>query len=403
MSEPEIKLYETEEEAKRAKRYSRERLRAMATSTVWSASVVGAFGFSGGSARLKRRLQAAFPNGRFVRPGYVATAIAGSAALELPAAYLTGYRLEHKYGLSKQPLKGWMRDRAISTAVGIAISAPLLTGANEVMRRKPRTWWLWLSGASIPVSVLLSNLAPVLIMPLFNKFEPLTDEELSKRIRDLTERSGLSIAGVFQMDMSKQSEKANAFFTGVGNTKRIVLGDTMLDRYSQDEILGVVAHEAAHQIHRDIWTLMAMGSATTLAVAWTVHRIAHDLVDATSRITRVNRVDDIAALPLLGIVAGVVGASLIPINAALSRVIERRADRFALEQTQNGAAYASTMVRLGHQNLADPTPSKFVTALIYSHPPIAERIGRALEFQRNRSHEPEKFGGNFTGALRSLR
>jgi STE24 endopeptidase len=403
MSEPEIKLYESEEEAKRAKRYSRERLKAMAISTVWSAVVVGAFALSGVSARLKQRLQTSFPDERFVRPAYVATAIAGSAALELPAAYLTGYRLEREYGLSKQPLNGWMRDRAISAAVGIAFSAPLLTGANEVMRRKPRYWWLWLSGASIPVSVLLSNLAPVLIMPLFNKFEPLQDEELSKRIQALTKRSGLSLAGVFQMDMSKQSEKANAFFTGVGNTKRIVLADTMLDRYSHDEILGVVAHEAAHQVHRDIWTLIAMGSATTLAVAWTVHRVAPELVEATSKFTGVDRDDDIAALPVLGVVAGIVGAMLIPINAALSRVIERRADRFALEQTRNGSAYASTMVRLGRQNLADPFPSKLVTALIYSHPPIVERIERALNFERIRSNDPERFGEEMASELRSLR
>jgi STE24 endopeptidase len=187
--------------------------------------------------------------------------------------------------------------------------------------------------------------------------------------------------------MSKQSEKANAFFTGVGNTKRIVLGDTMLGRYKPEEILGVVAHEAAHQVHRDIWTLIAMGSATTLAIAWTVNKIAPNLIRATASVTEVDRVDDIAALPILGLVAGVAGAALIPLNAAISRMIERRADRFAVRATQNGAAYASTMVRLGRQNLADPNPSKLVTALIYSHPPIMDRIKRALEYERIRGNE----------------
>jgi STE24 endopeptidase len=187
--------------------------------------------------------------------------------------------------------------------------------------------------------------------------------------------------------MSKQSEKANAFFTGVGNTKRIVLGDTMLDRYTPEEILGVVAHEAAHQVHRDIWTLIAMGSATTLAIAWTVNKVAPDPILATSKMTGVESVDDIAALPMMGLIGGLIGAAMIPLNAAISRVIERRADRFALETTEDGAAYASTMVRLGRQNLADPSPSKLVTALIYSHPPITERIARALEYDRIEGNE----------------
>jgi STE24 endopeptidase len=392
MANSPVQLYENDEDAARAKRYSHERLKAMAISATWGAAGLGLFAFTGASARLKEKLQQSMPDGRLVRSAYVASAMAGSATLEAPIAYLTSYRLERRYELTKQPIAGWIRDRAVSTAVGIALMTPILTGANEVMRRKPNNWWLWLSAASIPVSVVLSNLAPVLIMPLFNKFEPLNDEVLSRQIGDLTTRSGLAIAGVYQMDMSKQSEKANAFFTGVGNTKRIVLADTMLDRYSHDEILGVVAHEAAHQVHRDIWSLIAMGSASTLVVAWTVNRLGPTLVRSTSNATRVEHVDDIAALPVLGIVAGLVGAALMPLNAALSRLIERRADRFALAQTQNGAAYASTMIRLGRQNLADPTPSKLVTALMYSHPPILERIERALAFERIRRNEPKTSG-----------
>jgi STE24 endopeptidase len=302
--------------------------------------------------------------------------------LELPVSYLTSYRLERTYELSKQPFSGWLRDRAVSLAVGVALSAPALTAANEVMRRRPKTWWIVLSAASIPVSVVLSNLAPVLIMPLFNRFDPLDDGELASRIEELTQRSGLRIAGVYRMDMSKQTEKANAFFTGIGNTKRIVLADTLLDRYPPDEILGVVAHEAAHQVHRDIWTLIALGSASTLAMAWTVHKTAPEVIRETARLTGVEHVDDIAALPILGLVAGLVGSALIPLNAACSRFIERRADRFALEKTGNGAVYASTMARLGRQNLADPSPSRILTALIYSHPPIHERIERALTFDR---------------------
>src|SRR5262245_9982349 len=355
-----FELYETSEEAERAKRYSRDRVAALAINTACGAAGLALFAFSGASVRLRQKLETVLPSRMLVRPVYVAAAMASSSLLELPVAYLTGYQLERRYDLTSQPAAGWLRDRAVSALVGIALATPLLTAANEVMRRKPQTWWLWFSAASIPISVVLSNLAPILIMPLFNKFEPLKDEALDLRIHNLAERSGLSIAGVFQMDMSKQSEKANAFFTGVGNTKRIVLADTMLDRYPHDEIIGVVAHEAAHQVHRDIWTLIAMGSGTTLAVTWAVNKISPDLVDAASSYTGVERVDDIAALPILGLAAGLIGAVLVPVNAAISRLIERRADRFALDQTRNGNAYASTMVRLGRQNLADPSPSRLL-------------------------------------------
>src|SRR5215211_7401224 len=152
-----IQLYETDEDASRAKRYSRDRLKAMAINAAWGAVGLGLFAFTGTSARLKKNLQQSLLDGRLVRPTYVVAAMAGSAFFDVPVAYLTGYRLERRFELTKQPIAGWLRDRAVSSAVGIALAAPLLTGANEVMRRKPGSWWLWLSAASIPVSVVLSN------------------------------------------------------------------------------------------------------------------------------------------------------------------------------------------------------------------------------------------------------
>jgi STE24 endopeptidase len=184
------------------------------------------------------------------------------------------------------------------------------------------------------------------------------------------------------MDMSRQSEKANAFFTGVGNTKRIVLADTLLDKFSEDEIVGVVAHELAHQVHRDIWTLIAMGAGTTLFAAWAVKQVGPEFISKTSSLTGVEEIADIDALPVVALVAAAVGSSLGPINAAISRYFERRADRYAVEQTRDGKSYASTLTRLGRQNLADPSPSRLAVALLYSHPPIPERIHSALSFDK---------------------
>jgi STE24 endopeptidase len=377
----EVRIYESELEAARAKRYSRIRLATLAGSTAWTLAGLSLIAFTGASKRLKRKLELALPDERLVRPAFVASAIAASWSWNLPVAHFAGYRIEREYELTQQTPRGWLRDEVVSLGVGSVLSVPALTLANEVMRRRPRDWWIILSAATIPVSVVLSNLAPILIMPLFNKFERLEGLDLAVRIEELARKSGVPIAGVYRMDMSRQSEKANAFFTGVGNTKRIVLADTLLDKFPEAETMGVVAHELAHQVHRDIWTLIAMGTGSTLFIAWGTGKLAPKVIRQTSKLTGVNDLADIAALPILGLTAAAFASIVAPINAAISRIIERRADRFALEQTRDGRIYAATMARLGRQNLADPTPSRLVTALMYSHPPLAERIKRALAFQ----------------------
>lgn len=381
-----LQMYETKDEANRAKRYNRIRLATLAGKSAWSAVGLGLFAFTGNSTRLKKTLEAFSPETRLVRPAFIASVIAANWLWDLPVGHLAGHRVERKYGLTKQTSRGWLRDQSVGLGVGLALAVPALTGANEVMRRRPRDWWIVLSAATIPVSVVLSNLAPVLIMPLFNKFEPLSDKDLAAQIEELAARSGMPIAGVYSMDMSRQTEKANAFFTGVGNTKRIVLADTMLHNFPENETMGVVAHELAHQVHRDMWTLMAMGTTTTLSVAWGVSKIGPGVVAWMNDTTGVETISDFAALPVLGLVAAAIGLSLTPLNSAISRFIERRADQFALEQTRDGRSYAETMARLGRQNLADPSPSRLVATLLYSHPPIAERIARALVFQQSIEH-----------------
>ncbi len=385
-------LYENEEDASKAKRYSKTRLKALAAKTLWTIGGLSLFASTGASKSLKNKIEQSVPDPRLVKPTYVAAVIGASWLWDLPASYFTGLKIERKFELTKQSNSGWARDQAIGLGVEMALAVPALTVANEIMNRRPRDWWLILSAATIPVSVVLSNLAPVIIMPLFNKFEPLADGELSKRISELAERSGVSIAGVYKIDMSRQSEKANAFFTGVGNTKRIVLADTLLERFTEDETVGVVAHELAHQVHRDMWTLIGMGSGSTLLAAWAVKQAGPTVIAKTEGLTRVDDMGDISALPVIGLTLAVVGASLTPINAAISRFFERRADRFAVEETRDGRSYASTLTRLGRQNLADPSPSRLVTTLLYSHPPIPERIQRALAFDKTQGGETAKMG-----------
>lgn len=363
--------------ADRAREYSRTKDRLSLLSTAISLLGGGAFVFSGLARRLNDRLLP--PTGASVvqRGKYIATVGALSTVISLPLRYYSGYVIEKRYELSKQTTADWLADQAKMTALSMPLEVGLLEGLYAAIRRWPQSWWLVVSGATIPLTAALSQLLPVLIAPRFNRYEPLADEELAERLRDLTDRAGVPVADVMQMDMSRRTSKANAFFAGLGPTRRIVLADTMLDTFTPEEIEGVVAHEAAHQIHRDIWRLIGMAALTTLATAASVHAVAGRLVRAMPSLTGTSDLANPRSLPVLGIVASVVGVLLSPWQLAQSRRMERRADSFAIRLTGNPRGYAGAMRKLSEQNLADPNPSRAVTFLLHSHPPLSERIAAA--------------------------
>jgi STE24 endopeptidase len=358
----------------KAKRYSRTRLAALIASTVWTALGLIWFAVDRRASRLHGAIGRRVPDRRWAGPLFIAAASAFAWLSHLPAAYFGGYLVERRFELSKQPLRGWLADQIKALVVSTAVQTPLLSAAFVVIRRRPSDWWLVLSAAAVPLTVLLSNLAPVLLMPLFNRFVPLRDGALAARIRALGDRGGVRISDVYEMDMSRQSERPNALFTGLGNSKRIVLGDTLLERFADDEIEAVVAHELGHQVHADIWRFIAFGAGSGFALAWILSRTAPEVVKRTSDRTGVASVGDEASLPVLALLATIIGIVLMPIQAAFSRALEQRADRFAIELTRDGEAYARAMERLAALSLADPDPPPAVVFMLYSHPPIAERI-----------------------------
>jgi len=364
----------------KAKRYSRTRLAVLLAGTGWSVARSAWFAGGGRSARLRRAVEEVAPERRLAAPAYVAAAAGFSWVSGLPLSYLGGHRVERRFGLTKQSDRGWLGDQLKGLGLGLVLQVPLTTAAFAVIRRRPRDWWALLAGGTVVLGVVASNLAPVLILPLFNRFEPLPDRAVADRIRALGERAGVPIADVFRMDMSRQTEKPNAFFTGLGNTKRIVLSDTLLDRFTPEEVDGVVAHELGHQVHGDIWRLIGFGGALGTAAAYAAYRLAPPLVRRSAARTGVLTLGDEASLPLLGLVLAAIGFVTAPMQAAFGRAIERRTDRFALELTRDGAAYAATMERLAAQSLADPDPPAPVVFFLYGHPPIAERIAAARAF-----------------------
>jgi STE24 endopeptidase len=302
----------------------------------------------------------------------------------LPLAYLADYALEHRFGLSTQDHRGWLVDRAKATALGLAFELPITLVSYATIRRSPRRWWLILSGLALPFTVLLAQLYPVLIAPIFNRFTPLDDPGLVERVRALAARAGVPVADVVRMDLSRQTRKANAFFAGVGPTRRIALGDTLLERFSPDEVEVIVAHELAHQLHRDVWKGVALGSAVTLGGAFALSRLAPPLARRLGRRTGVARIDDVASLPLFGLLLGLIGAASLPLASAFSReLVERPADRRALALTGRPDAFVSAMRKLAEQNLADPDPPRLIHLLLHSHPSVAERIAMAQAVAAN--------------------
>ncbi len=295
--------------------------------------------------------------------------------INLPLSYYEGYILPHRYELSNQTLSGWITDQLKGILVGGVLGIIVLEVIYAILRAYPTYWWLWAAILLLVFNVILSNLAPTLLMPLFNKFVPLGDEhaELAERLLQLARRSGTYVRGVFKFDMSRRTKQANAALTGLGNTRRIILGDTLLNEFSTDEIETIMAHELGHQVNKDIPLGIAFGSLTTLVglfvasvvMEWGVHAFGFSAPG------------DIAAFPLFAIVLGLYGLVTMPLENGFSRWREWRADEYALTLTHNGTAYASALRRLANQNLADAEPEEWVEWLLYSHPALGKRIAMA--------------------------
>jgi STE24 endopeptidase len=293
----------------------------------------------------------------------------------LPLSYYSGFVLPHRFGLSTQTLTGWIGDQVKALALGAILGGLILEVVYAVLRAAPETWWLWAAGLSLLFNVVLSNLAPVLIFPLFFKFVPLGEEhaDLVQRLIGLAERANTKVRGVFKFDMSRRTKAANAALMGLGNTRRIALGDTLLNEFTPDEIETVLAHELGHHVNQDIPIGILVESALTLGGLY----LASLGLKWGAAAFGFAGPADVAALPILALAMGAYGLVTLPLGNAYSRWRERRADEYALRATGNGPAYASALTRLANQNLADADPEPWVEFLLYSHPALGKRIAMA--------------------------
>jgi STE24 endopeptidase len=296
----------------------------------------------------------------------------------LPLDFYGGYVVEKRFGLSRMTLGGWIKDSLKSLGVGAVLAAGLGELFYWALQAHPETWWMVVAVALILFAVLMAQLAPVLLFPIFFKFRPIENEELVERVRRLGERSGARVSKVLEWKLGEKTSKANAALTGWGATRRVLLADTLLERHNPEEIETIVAHELGHHVHRDIPMAIVVQSVLVVLSLWVVNAV---LLWATP-LFEFHGLGDFANLPLvLLVVTGVTLVALPAVNG-YSRWRERNADRFALELTKNPDAFISAMRKLAEQNLAESQPSRVVEFLFHGHPSIAKRIAYAEQVQR---------------------
>ena len=312
----------------------------------------------------------------FGGPRFVTVALYGVAVgalfvlVTLPLDFYSGYLLPKRYGLVTQSVGGWALDTVKSLAIMGVVGIVGLEVLYWLLDAWPEWWWVAMAALLWLFMVAMTWLAPLVLMPLFYKFRPLDDRELVDRLTRLAERAGARVDGVYVMDMSSRTTTANAMLAGLGRTRRIILGDTLLANYTHDEIEAVLAHELAHHAHNDLLLGLAAEAAIIMAGMW----MASVLLDWGVGFFGFRGVGDVAGLPLFVAAMGIFGLVTMPLVNFLSRSRERAADLYALRTTGNPRAFRSLMLKLASQNLSDADPPAWVRVLFYSHPPIGERV-----------------------------
>jgi STE24 endopeptidase len=360
-----------------AKRYEAIHNSIFAAEMLYTLLLLIAFLLTGASRRLADFVAAQSGNPWLSTALFAGIVVVAIKLLFLPLNYFGEFYLEHRFGLSNQSLAGWALDELKSLGLNLALGVVVLDVLYFLLRRAGDWWWVCAGGLFLLFGIVISALFPVLILPLFYKLQPLDNESLKQKLGALAGKVGARVVGVYRLQMSAKTKKANAAFAGLGRTKRIIIGDTLLDKFSEDEIEVVMAHEMAHYRHGDIWRMIGWGAVTTfvgLAIADFGLRLGLGRFGFESA-------SELGAFPLLALCLFAFGLIVMPLNNAFSRACEWKADAAALELTGNRDAFIRAMHKLAEQNLADGAPHPAIEFLLYDHPSLTRRIAWAEQWQ----------------------
>ncbi len=305
---------------------------------------------------------------------YLALVVLLLFVVQLPLTVYVGYVREHAYGLSTQRLSKFAGDELKGLAIGLIVGALIIWVPYLLLARSPTRWWLWTGALALPFFVLVLLITPVYIAPLFNKFGPMKDKALESQVLAVAAQAGVEGARVFEVDKSVDTEKVNAYVTGIGKTKRIVIWDTLLTRLTPDQTRFVVGHELGHYVLGHVWISIFVSWVLTLLGLYATHRTAALLLARFSGRFGFTQLADPASLPLLMFLLSLFSFLISPAALALSRHHEQQADGFGLDLTRDNHAAATAFVALQRQNLAVPRPGLLYKIFRASHPPIGERV-----------------------------
>ena len=311
---------------------------------------------------------------------YVFLLMLGGKLLGIGLDYY-GLRLERRFHLSTQKTRSWLWDEVKGFLVGLVFAGIVAELLYFTIRQSPQHWWLITWALFIVLFVVVAQVAPLILFPIFYKFEPLENEDLKQRLVRLGERAGTKVRGIYKWHLSEKSKKANAALTGLGATRRIILADTLLDHYSPDEIEAVLAHELGHHVHRHILKSMFVQAGITLFGFWAANYVLRLSIEEWGMF---DTLSDFANLPLLVLISSVLSILLLPALNAYSRFNERQADRYAFQSIRSVQPFISSMNKLAAQNLAERTPSRWVECLFHSHPAISRRVAAAEAWRKLR-------------------
>jgi STE24 endopeptidase len=307
---------------------------------------------------------------------YLLVLVAGYEVMVAPLSYYYGFVLSHRYGLSKQNLAGWLRDRAKGMGLQLLLGLALVTIVYWLMGRLPALWWLAVAAIMFLGSLILTWLTPTFLIPLFYKLKPLEEGELKQRLVDLARRAGVDIAECLTMDLSSKATTANAMLTGWGKSRRIIFTDTLLQGYSWDEIEATLGHELGHRLHHDIPRLIGLQAAAFLLAFY----LANLALTGGVILFSLQGISDIAGIPWLILILAILMFLLQPALNWYSRRAETSADETALALTNKPQAFVTLMTKLTDQNLSEAEPGRWAKLLFYDHPTYNERVKLAHNY-----------------------
>lgn len=333
------------------------------------------FVFSRQTASLSGELTGNFYTACFV---YVTAFAVFLYIVSFPLTIFGSYAVEHRFNLSEQRFPEWLADEAKKAALSYILFLVSVEVFYAVLRNFPVAWWAIVAVLWVLFTVAFSRIFPVLIIPLFFKYTPLDNDGLKKRISELGKKAGIRIMDVSEIDFSKKTKKANAALVGIGGSRKVILADTLVNDFTEEEIGAVMAHEFGHHKYGHIWQLLAFSGVSTLIILFVLSAFLTEIAVSAG----FSGVGDLAMFPIIMLFMMFFSFLIMPLQNLFSRILERQADRFALELTGDPGSFVSVMEKLAAMNLSDKEPSVFEKVFFYDHPPVGERIAMARSVEQ---------------------